>query len=212
MLQWTLCMYLILVIFYHFKPKFKKKSKFLWSECKEMVSVLRPGRGQTSTAAPLNVMARWWETELQGAPGWLELRRDVIAGCTRLIDDWPCCWVARDDGHEARSCTAATVSCSPLLLCLSWLVLHYFSLLYFVSLPCFLSESFDPVSLLLFFCVFSLSVFFLCLSLRLSLFVAGWLLQACCCLLGLLHYFLSENAAECLLKKGETLNFWALSR
>lgn len=147
----------------------------MWSECKEMVSVLRPGRGQTSTAAPLNVMAGWWETELQGAPGWLELRRDVIAGCTRLIDDWPCCWVARDDGHEARSCTAATVSCSPLLLCLSWLVLHYFSLLYFVSLPCFLSESFDPVSLLLFFCVSSLSVFFLCLFVSLSLSLCGWL-------------------------------------
>lgn len=88
------------------------------------MSVLRPGRGQpgflislASNAAPLNVMAGWWETQLQGAPGWLALKGDVIAGCTRLID-WPCCWDARDEGHEARSCTAATASCSPLLLTL----------------------------------------------------------------------------------------------
>lgn len=73
-------------------------------------------------------MAGWWETQLQGAPGWLALRGDVIAGCTRLID-WPCCSVARDDGHEARSCTAATVSCSPLLRLFPWLFLCYFSLL-----------------------------------------------------------------------------------
>lgn len=98
------------------------------SEC------VRPGRGQpgflislASNAAPLNVMAGWWETQLQGAPGWLALRGDVIAGCTRLIDR-PCCSVARDDGHEARSCTAATASCSPLLLPPSLLFLNYFTL------------------------------------------------------------------------------------
>lgn len=41
-------------------------------------------------------MAGWWETQLQGAPGWLALRGDIITGCTRLID-WPCYSVARDE-------------------------------------------------------------------------------------------------------------------
>lgn len=149
----------------------------------------------------------WWETQLQGAPGWLALRGDVIAGCTRLID-WPCCSVARDDGHEARSCTAATASCSLLSLLFLTLSKAYFSLSHLVSLPCFL------YLLSLFFSSF---VYFWFLSqpfcyLFCLLSLCGLLLQACCCLLGLLHYFLSENAAECLLKKGETLNLWALSR
>lgn len=114
-------------------------------------------------------MAGWWETELQGAPGWLELRRDVIAGCTRLID-WPCCWVARDDGHEARSCTAATVSCSPLPLSFPRLFLHYF----LIFLLCFLFHS-SSLNLPLFYFSFSLCLFVsLSLLLSVSLWLAGF--------------------------------------
>lgn len=124
----------------------------------------------------LNVMAGWWETQLQGAPGWLALRGDVIAGCTRLID-WPCCWVARDDGREARSCIAATTSCSPPLL-----PLYLFKKIFF-TLPCFILFSFyfSSISLFSFFSHFFFFVYFcslpshsVILSFFSSLFVAGF--------------------------------------
>lgn len=185
---------------------------------KETESV-RPGRGQPGFlltlayyAAPLNVMAGWWETQLQGAPGWLALRGDIIVGCTRLID-WPCCPVARDSGCEASSCTAATASCSPLLLPLLFISLFFppiFTSFYLVSyfIPDFVL--FSPFfSLFVSFSTFFSVVFLLSLLFGLSL--CGWLLQACCRLLGLLHYFLSKNAAGCLLKTGETLNVWVFS-
>lgn len=128
-------------------------------------------------------MAGWWETQLQGAPGWLALRGDVIAGCTRLID-WPCCSVARDDGLEARSCTAATASCSLLLLPLSlllWLFYTSLPLLWFCLSSMLLWICLSSGSFVYFFCSFStlstesfFSLLSLSLSVCLSLFVAGF--------------------------------------
>lgn len=57
----------------------------------------------------------------------------------------------------------------------------------------------------------SSTVLFSNCSVELSLSLCGWLLQACCRPLGLLHFSLSVNAAESLLKKGEALSVRALS-
>lgn len=80
-------------------------------------------------------MAGWWETQLQGAPGWLALRGDIITGCTRLID-WPCYSVARDELAAA-------------------LLSFFFFLRFF---PLFSFTPFLPLSLSLSFCIYLFSL------------------------------------------------------